>query len=84
MRRHMTPLLTRLAQGDLPSDEWHSVAASLISLRVRIHRLREQGYIIESIAGERPAGRGRPSVTYRLLDKPPVCACCGQVLPEAG
>lgn len=78
----MTPLLARLAQGDLPSDEWPSVAASLISLRVRIHRLREEGYTIESIPGERPEGRGRPSVTYRLLDKVPVCACCGQALPE--
>jgi hypothetical protein len=78
----MIPLLTRLAQGDLPSDERTSLAASRISLHVRIHRLREQGYTIESIPGERPRGRGQPSVTYRLLDKLPVCACCGQVLPE--
>jgi hypothetical protein len=79
----MTPLLTRLAQGDLPSDEWCSLAASRKSLHVRINRLREQGYRIISIPGERPIGRGQPSVTYRLLDKPPLCACCGQVLPEA-
>lgn len=74
-------LLVRLAQGDLPSDEWRSVAASRKSLAVRIHRLREQGYAIESIAGERPKGRGQPSVTYRLLDTVPLCECCGQMLP---
>lgn len=79
-----SPLLTRLAQGDLPSDEWPKYAASRKSLAVRIWHLREQGYRIESVPGERPRGRGQPSVSYRLLDKPVLCECCGQPLPERG
>lgn len=68
----MNKLLKRLMEGDLPSDEWPSIAASRKSLHVRISNLRSKGHEIDSFGDA-------SGVTYRYCG-PRQCPKCGHDL----
>jgi hypothetical protein len=74
-------LINRLREGLLASDDYAEVAKSASSLKVRIHRLRQQGFTIRSIAQDNINQGGRPKVTYQLVAEPEfVCRCCGRAM----
>lgn len=77
------PLIRRLQQGILATEDYAEVAKSRASLKVRIHRLRGRGFTIRSLVQDDfHTGRGRPSVAYQLIAMPPqaCCARCGAAL----
>lgn len=72
-------VLQRLLKGPLRAEDYAEIAASKNSLKVGIHRLREQGYAIRSV--EIPNGNRRPKIEYRL--DADVCPCCGHRTPSS-
>ena len=69
-------LLTKLRAGPVDSRNWPEVAKSRKSLNVRIHKMREAGFEIESDPIE-GSGTPVPPVRYVLIAEP-CCAYCGR------
>ncbi len=74
-------LIARLREGVLNADDYAEVAKSRASLKVRIHNLREQGFVIRSEPLDELDAKRRPKVAYRLISAPNLtCPCCGGAL----
>lgn len=73
-------LLAELRKGPVDSRYWRSVATTRKALQVRIHQLREAGYVIDSKPTDNGILRGSnglPQVSY-ILRAEPCCAHCGK------
>lgn len=60
-------LIARLREGPLQVRDYHQVATSRVSLRVRIHQLRKAGFDIQTVY---PGRRAHHAREYRLVAEP--------------
>ena len=71
-------LIQRLREGPLQCADYAQVAKSRQSLKVRVHQLRDEGFVIETHTDGKPGGAGRRPSVYTLLTEPGTrCLTCG-------